>query len=99
MFPFQAMPLQKRRSPFDHAEWTFELKYDVFRALARVDHGRTELISRNENTFASFTEPQQSIGASLPNDFAVLDGEIGCLDRKGRPRFNDLSFRRGDPCF
>jgi bifunctional non-homologous end joining protein LigD len=34
----------------------------------------------------------------LPNDSAVLDGEIVCLDPKGKPRFNDLLFRRGDPC-
>ena len=30
---------------------------------------------------------------------SVLDGEIVCLDRKGRPQFNDLLFRRGKPCF
>jgi bifunctional non-homologous end joining protein LigD len=99
MFPLQPMPLQKRCVPFDGSDWVFELKYDGFRALARVDHGRTQLISRNGNTFASFQELQQNIGASLPNDSVVLDGEIVCLDRKGRPRFNDLLFRRGDPCF
>jgi bifunctional non-homologous end joining protein LigD len=93
------MPLLKRRSPFDHPDWLFELKLDGFRALARVEHGRTSLISRNGNTFASFEPLQQNIGASLPNDSAVLDGEIVCLDRKGRSRFNDLLFRRGDPCF
>jgi len=95
----QPMPLQKRRSPFDDPDWFFELKLDGFRALARVDHGRTELISRNGNTFASFQGLQQNIDASLPNESAVLDGEIVCLDRKGRPKFNDLLFRRGEPCF
>ena len=30
---------------------------------------------------------------------AVLDGEIVCLDRRGRPQFNDLLFKRGQPCF
>jgi ATP-dependent DNA ligase len=30
---------------------------------------------------------------------AVLDGEIVCLDRRGRPQFKDLLFRRGVPCF
>jgi len=93
------MPLLKRRVPFDGSDWVFELKYDGFRALARIDHGRTELISRNGNTFASFQELQQNIGASLAHGSAILDGEIVCLDRKGRPRFNDLLFRRGDPCF
>ena len=30
---------------------------------------------------------------------AVLDGEIVCLDKKGRCAFNDLLFRRGEPFF
>jgi bifunctional non-homologous end joining protein LigD len=30
---------------------------------------------------------------------AVLDGELVCFDRDGRPRFYDLTFNRGDPCF
>src|SRR5262249_14350705 len=96
---FQPMPLQRRRLPFHGSDWVFELKYDGFRALARIDHGQTQLISRNGNTFSSFQELQQNIGASLPNDSAVLDVEIVCLDHKGRPRFNDLLFRRGQPCF
>jgi bifunctional non-homologous end joining protein LigD len=29
----------------------------------------------------------------------VLDGEIVCLDKRGRPQFNDLLFHRGEPCF
>ena len=26
-------------------------------------------------------------------------GEIVCLDKRGRPQFNDLLFHRGEPCF
>jgi hypothetical protein len=29
----------------------------------------------------------------------VLDGEIVCLDRHGKPQFRDLLFRRGEPRF
>src|SRR5437762_13964127 len=29
----------------------------------------------------------------------VMDGEIVCLDDKGRCQFNDLLFRRGEACF
>jgi ATP-dependent DNA ligase len=29
----------------------------------------------------------------------VIDGEIVCLDKRGRPQFNDLLFHRGEPCF
>jgi bifunctional non-homologous end joining protein LigD len=29
----------------------------------------------------------------------VMNGEIVCLDQKGRCQFSDLLFRRGEPCF
>ena len=51
---FQPMPLQERRVPFDHPDWIYELKMDGFRALAIVEHGRAQLLSRNEHPFASF---------------------------------------------
>src|SRR5204863_2388462 len=49
---------------------------------------------------ASFSDLVESMAHSLPaTDDIVLDGEIVCLDRKGRPPFNDLLFRGGKPCF
>jgi len=97
---FQPMPLSRRAKPFNHPEWLFELKYDGFRALARIERGRAQLISRNGHPFASFSDLAESMADSLPaTDVIVLDGEIVCLDRKGRPQFNDLLFRRGKPCF
>ena len=59
-----------------------------------------QLISRNGNAFASFSDLGKNIAACIPNSkLTVLDGEIVCLDRKGRPQFRDLLFHRGDPCF
>src|SRR5205823_2910562 len=99
----QPMPLLKRRVPFDDPDWLFELKYDGFRALAVIEHGRAQLISRNGHPFASFADLATDIGDSLSNagltGRTVLDGEIVCLDKKGKPRFRELMFRRGDPCF
>ena len=58
------------------------------------------MISRNGNPFASFSDLTNDIAAGIPNTkLTVLDGEILCLDRKGRPQFRDLLFHRGDPCF
>jgi len=90
----------KRRSPFDDPDWLFELKYDGFRALAVIEHGRAQLLSRNGHPFASFSELGKQIAAGLPNTRAVIDGEICSLDRRGRPQFRNLMFRRGNPpCF
>src|SRR6058998_4119346 len=47
-----------------------------------------------------FLRLAESISDSLPNARAVIDGEICCLDRRGRPQFKNLMFRRGNPpCF
>ena len=73
---FQPMPLSRRPRPFNHPEWLFELKYDGFRALARIKRGECELISRNGHPFSSFVELGKSIALALPQfQDAVLDGE------------------------
>jgi bifunctional non-homologous end joining protein LigD len=98
--PFsQPMPLGRKAEPFDHPEWVYELKYDGFRALAVVEYGRCALFSRNGHPFASFSELASRIGYALMPRSVVLDGEIVCLDQDGRCQFNDLLFRRGEPCF
>jgi ATP-dependent DNA ligase len=67
---------------------------------ALIEHRRTELISRNGHRFSSFADLEKLISAGLPDTRAVIDGEIYSLDKKGRPRFTDLLFHRGDyPCF
>jgi len=96
----QPMPLLKRAAPFDDPDCIFELKYDGFRALAIVERGRAQLLSRNGHPFASFSGLAESISDSLPNARAVIDGEICSLGRRGRPQFKNLLFRRGNPpCF
>src|SRR5258705_4912123 len=95
---FQPMPLSRKPAPFEHPEWVFELKYDGFRALAVIQNGRCQLISRNGHPFNSFTELQKEL--TTPGDGrTVIDGEIVCLDKRGRPQFNDLLFHRRAPCF
>ena len=90
---FQPMPLLRRPLPFDHPEWIFELKYDGFRSLSVIQNGRTQFISRNGHRFSFDLRVPLHIGKT------VLDGEIVCVDKQGRPQFRDLLFHRGEPCF
>ena len=72
------------------------MKYDGFRALAYVQRGTVELISRRQHVYKSFTILCESIAAELRVKGAILDGEIVCLDQFGQPQFNKLMFRRSD---
>jgi bifunctional non-homologous end joining protein LigD len=65
--PFQPMPLQKRRAPFDHPDFIFEVKADGFRALAVIERGHTQLISRNGHRFGSFALLEKLIWNGLPD--------------------------------
>jgi bifunctional non-homologous end joining protein LigD len=94
---FQPMPLSRKPTPFDHPEWVFELKYDGFRSLAIIQSGRCELISRNGHPFNSFSNLRKGMISPYQGK-TVLDGEIVCLDKRGKPQFNDLLFHRGEPC-
>src|SRR5207244_8918466 len=99
-FRLKPMPLLKRAAPFDDPGWIFDLKYDGFRALAVIEHGRAQLLSRNGHSFAAFADLGKHIAAAMPNARAVIDGEICSLDKRGRPQFKNLMFRRGNPpCF
>jgi bifunctional non-homologous end joining protein LigD len=95
---FQPLQLGRHPEPFSHQDWLFEIKYDGFRALAHIEHGRCKLVSHNGNEFKSFRALSESLATELKRP-AVLDGEIVCLDHKGESQFYDLLFRRGEPRF
>jgi bifunctional non-homologous end joining protein LigD len=80
------------------ANTTEEIKYDGFRALAHIEHGRCKLVSRNGNEFKSFRTLSESFATELKRSL-ILDGEIVCLDRDGKSLFYELLFRRGEPRF
>ncbi len=73
------------------ADWSFELKWDGFRAIATVRGGEATLRSRNDN---DLTERFRSVATALPGavlaPYAVLDGEICSLDEQGRSSFSAL---------
>lgn len=93
------MTLGRKLRPFSHPDWLFEIKWDGFRSLVRVESGRCKLMSRNGNEFKSFSVLNVAIATELKAKSAVLDGEIVCLDDNGKPQFRDLLFRRGEPRF
>ena len=96
---FQPLSLGRAPRPFSHPDWLFELKFDGFRALVRIEQGKCRLVSRKGNDFNSFRKLDESLLSKLKVRSAVLDGEIVCLNDKGKPEFRDLLFRRGEARF
>jgi bifunctional non-homologous end joining protein LigD len=71
---------------FDRDDFIFELKMDGFRALAYIDEHETQLVSRKGNVYRSFARLSAAIQIDM-DCRAVMDGEIVCLDKEGRPQF------------
>ncbi|HEX8171763.1 MAG TPA: DNA ligase D [Thermoanaerobaculia bacterium] len=77
-------------APPDEENWTYELKYDGFRAVAAVVGGEVAMLSRNELDLAPrFPRTFAALGKIKARE-VVLDGEVVVLDEKGAPRFQLL---------
>jgi hypothetical protein len=73
-------------------------EFDLIRCrrfAAYVDGEVTRLVSRADHVYKRFDDLCHQVSAALPKREAILDGEIACVDRQGRPKFYDLMFRRG----
>ena len=76
--------------PPDEQHWSYELKYDGFRAVVGIAGGKVAMWSRNELDLSSrFPLVAQALEKLEVRD-AVLDGEVVALDENGTPRFQLL---------
>jgi bifunctional non-homologous end joining protein LigD len=64
-------------------QWTYEIKWDGYRAIAFKTDGRVHLRSRNDNDFV-LRYPGVTQALSRLPDETVIDGEIVALDESGR---------------
>jgi len=70
--------------------WTYELKYDGFRAVVALAEGEMAMWSRNELDLAPRFPGVSAAVKKLKIAEVVLDGEIVALDAAGVPRFQLL---------
>jgi bifunctional non-homologous end joining protein LigD len=80
-------------------DWTFEVKWDGYRALGYVRAGDARLVSRNGNDLtARFPEIAKALAKAARSPECVVDGEVCALDEHGRPSFSAMQQgRRGTP--
>ncbi|GGY60179.1 DNA ligase D [Pseudoduganella albidiflava] len=76
--------------PADPENWIFELKFDGYRLLARVEGKSIELWTRNGNNWTHKLEPLRATLEKMRLPDGWYDGEIVVHDTNGRPNFGLL---------
>jgi bifunctional non-homologous end joining protein LigD len=74
-------------------QWSYEVKWDGYRALAIKDGDRIQLVSRNEKNLTRDFGPVIAALREVNATQFILDGEIVALDAQGRPSFQALQHR------
>ena len=76
--------------PPDPENWVFEVKFDGYRMLARIEDGEARLITRNANDWTDKLLPlkRELERMKLPDGW--YDGEIVVHDESGKPDFGKL---------
>jgi bifunctional non-homologous end joining protein LigD len=74
-------------------DWTYEVKWDGYRAIAMKNGKRVRLVSPNQKDLTrDYPQVVASLSTLAPAD-AVMDGEIVALDGNGHPSFQALQHR------
>jgi bifunctional non-homologous end joining protein LigD len=81
--------------PFDEPGWMYEIKWDGYRAIALINKGKVNLVSRNNKSFNEKFYP--IIDALKKWDIdAIVDGEVVVLNEKGISNFGALQNWRSE---
>ena len=71
-------------------EWRYEVKFDGYRIMARIDHDEVKLFTRNGHDWTHKLPGQAEALAALHLESAWLDGEMVVVDEEGVPDFQAL---------
>jgi bifunctional non-homologous end joining protein LigD len=75
------------------AQWAFEGKWDGYRLLVEVDHGKLTLRSRRGRDVTGEYPQLKALAADLADHHVILDGEAVALDESGVPSFSQMQNR------
>lgn len=71
-------------------DWVYEIKYDGYRILARIENNSVQLLTRDGKQWTAKLPGQVKALQALGLKSAWLDGEIVVLDEHGIPSFQQL---------
>ncbi|RIJ12769.1 DNA ligase D [Pseudomonas sp. 91RF] len=70
--------------------WSYEIKFDGYRIMARIDHDDVQLFTRNGHDWTHKLPEQAQALAALGLESAWLDGEVVVTNENGIPDFQAL---------
>jgi bifunctional non-homologous end joining protein LigD len=78
-------------------DWLHEIKFDGYRMVCRIDHGRVKLISRNHRDWTERLIALAAAARPISAKTAILDGEVVAMRPDGTSDFQDLqnAFQEG----
>jgi len=71
-------------------QWSYEIKFDGYRIMARIDHDQVQLFTRNGHDWTHKLPQQAQALAELGLESAWLDGEVVVTNERGVPDFQAL---------
>ena len=71
-------------------DWRYEVKFDGYRIMARIDSGKVQLFTRNGHDWTAKMPQQAEALAALGLESAWLDGEVVVPNEDGTPDFQAL---------
>ncbi len=71
-------------------EWLYEIKFDGYRIMTRIQDGKVSLLSRNGHDWSKRMPAQVKALTALKLQDSWLDGEVVVLDDQGLPDFQAL---------
>jgi len=71
-------------------DWLYEMKFDGYRLVARIEGEDVRLFTRNGHDWSAKLPHLVEALRALPAKWAWVDGEIVMLDREGIPNFQSL---------
>ena len=71
-------------------EWSYEIKFDGYRIMARIDHEQVQLFTRNGHDWTHKLPEHARALAALGLESAWLDGEVVVANENGVPDFQAL---------
>ena len=75
--------------------WLHEIKFDGYRMLCHLDHGKVRFFSRNQKDWSSKFPGITKVINSLKATTAIIDGEVVMIDASGRTSFQKLQQAMG----